>query len=126
MAKHQAVLGALLALFILGATPAMAQGPTATPTGTPWPMPTGEYGDLRTVPTPWQMGPAATLALGADVKAGEIADTIINGWKWINFGATESTPGIIDILLFMVFVFFALSAMWGVIGAFRQASEEED
>jgi hypothetical protein len=124
MAKHQAVLGALLALFLLGVTPAMAQGPTATPT--PHPMPTGQYGDLRTVPTPWVMPAATPLAIGADVKAGELADTIINGYKWINFKPSEEAPGIIDVLLFMIFVFFALSALWGVIVSFRQASEEED
>ncbi len=117
-------LGALLAFLALGASPAMAQGPTATPT--PYPLPTGAFSDLRAVPTPWQVTPAATYAMGGDAKAGELADTIINGYRFINFGSSESSAGVIDLLIFIALVFLVLRSLWGVMGTTTGAASEDD
>jgi hypothetical protein len=123
MASNKAVLGALLALLLLGASPAMAQGPTATPT--PYPMPTGAFSELRPVPTPWQVTPQATYDLGGDAKAGAVADSIINGYRYINFGKSEESAGVIDLLIFIALTFLVLQALWSVISSTSSSAEEE-
>lgn len=100
-----------LALFALGLapTPARAQGPTATntppPTWTPYAPPTTQYGSLLTTPTPWQVTPAALgdfSGFDFEGKAPEIANTMINAYKWLNWS------GVVDWILFILLGFGVL------------------
>jgi hypothetical protein len=123
MVKRQAILiitgiGIILALGLL---PGIARAdPTATPTAsltyTPWPIPTRAHQFLRVTPTPWQITPSgAVLDLGGDAKAGQIADTIINGYRFINFGATDEHGGVFDLIMFFAVGFLVIQAIMSLI-----------
>ena len=79
-----------IVIALLGGTPALAQGPTATPTPnpnatwTPYPAPTGQYSDFRITPTPWAITSVPFQGFDFATKAPEFADTVINTYRWIN------------------------------------------
>jgi hypothetical protein len=84
-----------LALFVLlTVTPvvALAVDPTPTPSPTLRPLvptPTTAFLYFRLTPTPWVFGPpppSQELHLESVLDAGEVADTAINFWRWVNNG----------------------------------------
>lgn len=111
----------LLALSALPATPAHAQG--ATPTVTPYPIPTREFSDLRPTPSPWAITPSGSgLDIDGDSKAGELADTMINGYRWLNFGSVGGSAGVVDFVIFIAMGFMLIRALMALI----QGTGEED
>jgi hypothetical protein len=120
MASHKTVLAlsavALIVLLLAGPGLAYADDPTPTPTATTWPMPTRQYQNLRPTPSPWIITPTGPdLNIDADTKAGELVDNLINGYRFINFGATEDHGGVVDLIIFFAMSFLILQALMALI-----------
>jgi hypothetical protein len=88
------LLIAISLLLLLTVTPiaALAVDPTPTPTPTLRPLaptPTSAFLYFRPTPTPWVFGPpppGRELQLQSVLDSGEIADTAINFYRWVNNG----------------------------------------
>jgi len=76
-------IAALLCLALLFAAPALAQGPTATPTLLPiQPTNTSVYQYLRPTPTMWIYG--TPVNMGLNIDSGQLADEAINLYNYAN------------------------------------------
>lgn len=117
MVKYQALLiGLLLGLLILAAPGPVRADPTPTYTPTPWPIPTRAFQNLRPTPSPWSITPSGSyLSFDGDAQAVKVADTIINGYKWLNFGATDEHGGVLDLILFFAMGFLVIRALMSLI-----------
>lgn len=97
-------------LLLLFAAPITVQAdPTATPTSA---IPTGSFGGLRPTPTAWSVTPQASgFDFDADTRAGELADSVINAYRFLNFGATEEHGGILDLLIFIIMLLLVIQVL---------------
>jgi hypothetical protein len=91
-------------------TPTREPLPTYTPSPTLIPIspsPTSKYQGFRITPTPLHITPQPTLQAQFDTvgMTGTFADTIINGYKALNFG------GVLDIVSFFAMVLIVIAML---------------
>ncbi len=117
-----AIAAFVVVLCLMAKSGVQAQSPTPAPTITPTPgpyvAPTGEYQNIRPTPTLLSITPSP-IPIDLSGKAGELADTAINMYRWVNFGATSTTGGVIDFIMFGAMGYFVIRALIYLVNNFR-------
>lgn len=110
-------LAVFLLCILLGAIPASAQTPTNTPppssTPGPAPSPTGQYSNLRVTPTAFSITPSPMPEMNTNLKAGEMADSAINFYRFINIGH------VVDFVMLILMGVITIRYMFRLIGKFK-------
>lgn len=106
-AKKKAALVWATCLWLLlrvAAAQAVTPTPTNTPTPAPFITPTSQYKGLRPTPTDIVLG--STTAVPFNFSRGELADSMISGYRMMNLG------GAIDLIFFIILVVIVVSILF--------------